>query len=60
MTSLLPIIISALCIKTTQIKTKEAKIACIEHFTNCLVDNPEQLDYCKEKEPKWIRKIQKK
>lgn len=49
-------LIASLCIHTTQYETKEAKIACIDFYSNCLVDNPNKLDYCKSQEVTWTKK----
>lgn len=45
-------LIAAICIHTTHIDTKEQKIACIEYYTNCIL-NGSTPDKCQEKEPKW-------
>ena len=45
-------LIAAICIHTTQIDTKEQKIACIDYWTNCTI-NGKTLDECRAKEPKW-------
>lgn len=52
MTSSIITIISALCIKTSQIIDKEQKIACINYYTNCIINKDGDVNKCKNERQK--------
>ena len=45
-------IISALCIKTSQVMDKEQKIACISYYTNCIINTDGNVTKCKNERQK--------